>query len=163
MGIFLCFPKASIYQRALLKRQINDSCRPTKTEDRDKKGFCSNCKKSGHIRENCVQSIAKGNIIAALVEENCCPICNDSLHIFEMPIQGGTQKVTGTRLLNCDQFYYAGDEQKRELFLKVKAKVNSLCKYCTSWCHKSSECNVKGTCKNCNFAHARGACSLQLL
>ena len=49
-----------------------------------------------------------------------------------MPIQGGTQKVTGTRLLNCDQFYYVGDEQTRELFLKVKAKVDSLCKYCTS-------------------------------
>ena len=80
-----------------------------------------------------------------------------------MPMQGGTQKIKGTRLLNCDQFYYASNEQKKELFLKVKDKVKSLCKYCTSWHHNSSECKVNGTCKNCNFAHARGACSLQLL
>ena len=73
-----------------------------------------------------------------------------------MPMQGGTQKIKGTRLLNCDQFYYASNEQKKELFLKVKDKVKSLYKYCTSWCHNSSECNVKGTCKSCNFAHARG-------
>ena len=101
--------------------------------------------------------------MATLVEEDCCPICNDLLHIFEMPMQGGTQKIKGTRLLNFDQFYYSSDEQKRELFLKVKPKVKSLCKYYTSWCHNSSECKVKGTCKNCNFALARGACSLQLL
>ena len=53
--------------------------------------------------------------------------------------------------------------KKKELLLKDKDKVESLCKYCTSWRHNSSECNVKGTCKSCNFAHARGACSLQLL
>ena len=80
-----------------------------------------------------------------------------------MPIMVGTKKVTGTRLLNCDHFYYTRDEQKRELFLKVKAKVNSLCKYCTSWDHSSFKCNVKGTCKNCNYAHARWAYSLELL
>ena len=146
-----------MYDKALLKKQINESCR--QKADYNEEEFYTNCNVNGQIKNDCIQ----GNIIAALVEESCCPICNDSLHIFEMPMQGGTQKVTGTRLLNCDQFYYAGDEQKRELFLKVKAKVNSLCKYCTSWCRSSSECNIKGTCKNCNFAHARGTCSLQLL
>ena len=74
-----------------------------------------------------------------------------------MPMRGGTQKVKGTRLLNCDKFYHARDEQKKELFLKVKAKVKSLCRLCTSWLHDVSECNVKGTCKNCNYTFARGA------
>ena len=80
-----------------------------------------------------------------------------------MPRMGGTQKIKGRGLLNCDQFYYAGDEQKKKLFLKVKAQCKVLCKYCTSWQHNSSKCTVKGTCKNCNFSQARGACFLQLL
>ena len=145
-----------VYDRALLKKQINESCK--QKADYNEEGSCNDCNISGNIKDNCSQ----GNILTTLVEEDCCPICNDSLHIFDMPMQGGTQKIKGTRLLNCDQFYYASNEQKKELFLKVKDKVKSLCKYCTSWCHSSSECNVKGTCKNCNFAHGRGACSLQL-
>ena len=62
-----------------------------------------------------------------------------------MSLRGGTQTVKGTRLFNCDQFYYATDGEKKELFSKVKAKYRALCKYCTSWCHNSSECKVNGT------------------
>ena len=94
--------------------------------------------------------------MTTVVEEDCCPICNNSLNIFETPMRGGTQTVKGTRLLNCDQFYHATDGEKNKLFLKVKVKCRALCKYFTSWCPKSSECNVKGTCKNCKFAQARG-------
>ena len=82
--------------------------------------------------------------MGTLIEEDCCPICNNSLHIFEKPMRGGTKTVKGTRLLNCDKFYHATHEEKKELFLKVKAKSRALCKYCTSWCHSSSECNIKG-------------------
>ena len=45
----------------------------------------------------------------------------------------------------------------------MKTKCKTLCKFCTSWLHNSSECDVKGTCKSCNYSHARGACALQSL
>ena len=69
----------------------------------------------------------------------------------------------GTRLLNCKQFYYATNEEKKDIFLKMKAKCKTLCKICTSWLHDSSDCNFKGTCKFCNSPHARGACALESL
>ena len=85
-----------VYDRALLKKQINESCKQKAAYNEE--GFCTNCNISGYIKDNCSQ----GNILATLVEEDCCPICNDLLHIFEMPMRGGTQEVKGTRLLNCD-------------------------------------------------------------
>ena len=136
-----------VYEKALLKKQINDSCKQNSEWGTD----CN-------INEN-----SKDNFCANLVKQECCPICNDGLHTFEMPSMDGNKVVIGRRLLNCDQFYYAAEGQKQELFLKVKAQCKNLCKYCTSWEHSSSECTVKGTCKSCNSEHARGACSLQSL
>ena len=146
-----------VYDRALLKKQINESCK--QRADYDEQGSCIDCNINENNKDNCGQV----NFSATLIKQDCCPICNDDLHVFEMPRMGGNQVIKGTRLLNCDQFYYAGEKQKQELFLKVKAQCKNLCKYCTSWQHSSSECTVKGTCKSCNFAHARSACSLQLL
>ena len=145
-----------VYEKALLKKQINDSCKQNsgRGTDYNKQGSCIDC----NINEN-----NNDNFCATLVKQECCPICNDGLHTFEMPSMGGNKVITGRRLLNCDQFYYAGERQKQELFLKVKAQCKNLCKYCTSWQHSSSECTVRGTCKSCNFEHARGACSLQSL
>ena len=111
-----------VYDRALLKKQINESCK--QKADYNEEGFCTNCNISGHIKHNCCQ----GNIMATLVEEDCCPICNNALYSFEMPMRGGTQTVKCTRLLNCDQFYHATDREKKELLLKVKAKFRALCK-----------------------------------
>ena len=136
-----------VYEKALLKKQINDSCKQNSEWGTD----CN-------INEN-----SKDNFCANLVKQECCPICNDGLHTFEMPSMDGNKVVIGRRLLNCDQFYYAAEGQKQELFLKVKAQCKNLCKYCTSWEHSSSECTVRGTCKSCNSEHARGACSLQSL
>ena len=45
----------------------------------------------------------------------------------------------------------------------MKTKCKTLCKFCTSWLHDSSECTFKGTCKFCNLPHAKGACALQSL
>ena len=89
-----------------------------------------------------------------------CPLCNDALHNFETPYK---KVQVQTRLLGCKQFYHAADEEKRDTFLKMKAKVKMLCKFCTSWLHDSSECTIKGTCKFCNLPHAKGACALQSL
>ena len=45
----------------------------------------------------------------------------------------------------------------------MRAKCKTLCKFCTSWLHNSSNSDAKGTCKSCNYSHARGACALQSL
>ena len=146
----------------MTKRQIIESCRITKTEDNDGERCCSNGNGSGLAGEDYDQPPTKGNVCATLIEEKC-PICNDFLHTFQLFRQGSTQTITGTRLLNCDQFYNARDDKKRELFSMVKARFGSLCKYCTGWGHNSSDCRVKGTCQNCNFSHVKGACCLQSL
>ena len=73
-----------VYKRELLKKQINDSCK--QKADYNEEGFCTNCNISGHIKDNCSQV----NIMATLIGEDCCPICNNSLSIFEMPMRGGT-------------------------------------------------------------------------
>ena len=65
-----------MYDKALLKKQINESCK--QKDHYNKEGFYTNCNVNGQIKDNCSQ----GNIIAALAKESCCPICNDSLHIF---------------------------------------------------------------------------------
>ena len=145
-----------VYEKALLKKQINDSC-----NQKSRWGTDYNEQESS-IDCN-INEINNDDFCAALVKQECCPICNDGLHTFEMPSMGGNKVITGRRLLNCDQFYYANEGQKQELFLKAKAQCKNICKYCTSWQHSSSECTVRGTCKSCNFEHARGACSLQSL
>merc|ERR1712082_332047 len=111
--------------KALLKKQIYDSCKQNsgRGTDYNKQGSCIDC----NINEN-----NNDNFCATLVKQECFPICNDGLHTFEMPSMGGNKVLTGRRLLNCDQFYYAGERQKQELFLKVKAQCKNLCKYCSS-------------------------------
>ena len=136
-----------MYYKVLLKQQINESC---------KQGIvhygkqCTNCKKYGNTIDNCI----KGKVFTTTINTDKCPLCNDALHEFE---------VQGTRLLNCKQFYHATDEDKKDIFFKIKAKCKTLCKICTSWLHNSSDCNFKGTCKFCNSPHAKGACTLQSL
>ena len=126
-----------VYDRALLKKQINESC--SQRTDYNEQGSCIDCDINENSKDNCDQV----KFCATLVKQDCCPICNNDLHTFEMPSMGGTKVITGRRLLNCDQFYYAGERQKQELFLKVKAQCKNLCKYCTSWENSSSECKLR--------------------
>ena len=103
--------------------------------------------------------VSKGKVFTTIVSTDKCPLCNDALHEFE----AYSKKILGTRLLNCKQFYHATNDDKKDIFLKMKAKCKTLCKICTSWLHDSSECTFKGTCKFCNLPHAKGACALQSL
>ena len=141
-----------MYDKVLLKKQINESFKQISAQDRK---LCTNCKKYGHTIKNCI----KGKVFTITIDTDKCPLCNDALHEFEVY----SKKVQGTRLLNCKQFYHATNEDKKDIFLKMKAKCKTLCKICTSWLHDSSDCNFKGTCKFCNSPHARGACALQSL
>ena len=136
-----------------MKKQINESCKQGNVQDKKQ---CTNCKKYGHTIENCI----KGKVFTTTINTDKCPLCNDALHNFETPYK---KVQVQTRLLGCKQFYHAADEEKRDTFLKMKAKFKMLCKFCTSWLHDSSECTFKGTCKLCNLPRAKGACALQSL
>ena len=114
-----------VYESALLKKQINDSCKQTSVQERK---FCTNCKRNGHLAEKCF----KGKVFAASFNSDTCPICNDPLHTFEVKIKDGVRVIHGTRLLNCEKFHSASDEEKKNIFLKMKEKCKKLCKLCTS-------------------------------
>ena len=77
------------------------------------------CKKSGHVRENCVQNLAKGNVFATVKGNKTCPLCNSTHPIDIKSSDGTTKNIMGSRLLNCSQFRDAVDHKNRELFLEV--------------------------------------------
>ena len=93
-----------------------------------------------------LQIIVLRESFATTINSDKCLLCNDPLHVFEVPTKNGSRKIQGTRLFNFKQFFYATDEEKRDIFLKMKAKCNTLYMFCTSWLHDSSDCDVKGTC-----------------
>ena len=94
-----------VYDKALLKKQINESCKPNSTQE---KKFCTNCKKTGHLADKCF----RGKVIATAIKHNNCPLCEDPVHTFEIPIKGGVKTVQGTRLLNCETYILADDDEK---------------------------------------------------
>ena len=51
MGIFYTFLE-EVYDKALLKRQINESCKQGNVQDKKQ---CTKCKKYGHTLENCIK------------------------------------------------------------------------------------------------------------
>ena len=90
-----------MYDKALLKKQINESCKQGVVQD---KKFCTNCKKYGHTIDNYI----KGKVFTTTINTDKCPLCNDALHVFE----ARSRKIQDIRLLNCKQFFYATDEEK---------------------------------------------------
>ena len=95
------------------------------------------------------------------ISVDACPVCEGSLHQVEVKSREGPKTITSTRLLSCSKFYSASDEDKKEIFLKVKNKTQELCELCTGWGHDSSKCKIKYNCRKCNSNHANGACALQ--
>ena len=104
-----------VYEKALLKKQINESCKQSSVQDRR---LCTYCKKFGHILENCI----KGKVFTTTIDTDNCPLCNDARHEFEVYCK----RVQGTRLLNCKKFYRATNEDKKDIFLKMKVKCKTL-------------------------------------
>ena len=91
-----------VYDKALSKKQINESCKQGIVQDRKQ---CTNCKKYGHTIDICI----KGKVFTTTINSDKCPLFNDPLNIFEAPNKGGSRKIQGTRLLNCKQFFPATD------------------------------------------------------
>ena len=144
-----------IYEKALLKKQINESCKQSSGHK-----FCSKCKRSGHLADKCYE----GRVLTTSVSVETCPVCDGDLHQLEYKASDGSKRqVTSTRITTCDIYNKANDEEKRAIFLRVKGKTNKLCTICTSWRHDSSEYRGNFKCKFCNNKHHFGACALQKL
>ena len=62
---------------------------------------------------------------------DACPVCEGSLHQIEVVSKEGPKTVTSRKLLGCPKFSSANDEVKKEIFLKVKGKMQVLCQLCT--------------------------------
>ena len=109
-----------VYEKALLKKQINDSCKQNSGQD---KNICTNCKRSGHSADKCYG----GKVLTTSISVDACPVCEGSLHQVEIKTSEGPKTITSKRLLSCSNFYSASDEDKKEIFLKVKNKTKELC------------------------------------
>ena len=107
-----------VYEKALLKKQINDSCKQNSGKD---KITCTNCNKPGHTADRCYSR----NVLTATVGVNACPVCEASLHT-----NNGNNNVS-RKVLSCPNYKSADDEAKRQIFSKVKSKLHKICQLCT--------------------------------
>ena len=98
-----------VYEKALLKKRINDFCKQNSGQD---KNICTNCKKSGHSADKCYG----GKVLTTSISVDACPICEGSLHQVEINTKEGSRIFNGTRLLNCSNFSSASDEEKGKSF-----------------------------------------------
>ena len=122
-----------VYEKALLKKQINDSCKQNSGQD---KIICTNYKRSGHTADKCYSR----KVLTTSIGGDACPVCEGSLQQIEIASKEGPKIITSTKLVGCPKFLSANDEDKREIFLKVKSKTQELCQLCTGWGHDSSKC-----------------------
>ena len=143
-----------VYEKALLKKQINDSCKQNLGQD---KNTCNNCKRSGHTADKCYSR----RVLTTTIGVDACPACEGSLHQVEVNTKEGPRTITSRRLVGCPKFSSANDEVKKEIFLKVKGKMQELCQLCTGWNHDTSKCASKTICRKCNSKHWSEACALQ--
>ena len=95
-----------VYEKALLKKQINDSCKQNSGQERK---LCTNCKKGGHLADKC----HGGKVLTTSISVDACPVCEGSLHQVEIKTKEGPKTINGTRLLNCSNFSSASDEEKK--------------------------------------------------
>ena len=146
-----------VYEKALLKKQINESCKQSSGHK-----FCSKCKRSGHLADKCYE----GKVLTTSVSVETCPVCDGDLHQVETKLLDGSKKqFASDRIYSCDSFKKANDDEKRAIYLRVKGKTNKLCTVFTSWKHASSDCKINfiRPCRFCNNKHHDGACALQKL
>ena len=141
-----------VYEKALLKKQINDSCKQTVGIDRD---TCVKCNRIGHSADNCY----RGAVLTATMAVNACPVCEDSLHYSNT--KEGTPFIS-KRLISCPKFKVADDNTKIQLFSGAQGKLSKICRICTAWNHNTSVCKYEDvTCAKCGGNHFNDACSLQ--
>merc|ERR1712115_279928 len=83
-----------MYEGALLKKQISDSCKQTVSKD---KSTCTKCNRVGHTAEKC---FAK-NVMTATVGQTSCPVCGESLHSIQTK---DNNSFISRRVYNCPKF-----------------------------------------------------------
>ena len=128
-----------VYEKALLKKQINDSCKQTLGKD---KVTCTICNRIGHSADKCY----KKNVFATTVGPTTCPVCDGPLHSFKSK-EG--DNFYSKRVYSCPKFRAADDNTQKQFFSSAKSKVQKICKICTGWSHDTSTCKYKDVrCKN---------------
>ena len=133
-----------VYEKALLKKQINESCEQSSGIDRQ-----------DHSADKCY----KGTVLATTVVATACPVCDGSLHAIT--IREGAAFIS-KRLISCPKFKVADDDTKKQLFSNAQGKLPKICKICTAWNHNTSVCKYEDvTCTKCGGNHFNDACSLQ--
>ena len=116
-----------VYERALLKKQINESCKQSSQIK-----VCTKCKRTGHLADKCYE----GKVLTTVVGVENCPVCDGDLHQIEIKVSDGSRKqIIADRLHNCIKYDKASDDEKRAIYLRVKSKFNKFCKHCSSWRH----------------------------
>merc|ERR1711895_40272 len=65
-----------VYEKALLKKQINDSCKQTIGKD---KVTCTKCSRVGHSADKCYAK----NVMVTTVGQSNCHVCGDSLYSYQ--------------------------------------------------------------------------------
>ena len=106
-----------VYERALLKKQINESCKQSSQIK-----VCSKCKRTGHLADKCYE----GKVLTTVSEVENCPICDDDLHSIEIKVSNGAIKqVKGNKLFSCPKYNQGSDEEKRAIYLRIKDNLTS--------------------------------------
>ena len=99
-----------VYEKALLKKQINDSCKQTMGKD---KVTCTKCSRVGHSADKCYAK----NVMATTVGQSNCPVCGDSLHSFQTK---DFKNFVSRRIYACPKFKEADDNTKKQFVANHK-------------------------------------------
>ena len=70
------------------------------------------------------------------------------------------QEAISKRVRDCPGFKEADDEEKKQMVKKTKNK-HPVCIKCSSWSHKTQDCNWKLNCSKCGEVHLNDLCNLK--
>ena len=142
-----------VYEKALLKKQINDSCKPTVVKDRTP---CTKCNRIGHSADYC---FAKNKVLVSTLGTTNCPVCKGTLHDWTNK-SNETYKVK--RISVCPKIKEADENTKKQIMESLKGKLEKICSVCTGWSHKTSDCKFKDVkCYNCGDNHFNDVCEIK--
>merc|ERR1712240_350452 len=142
-----------VYEKALLKKQINDSFKPTAVKD---KTTCTKCNRTGHSADIC---FAKSKVLVSTLGESGCPVCKGPLHTWTNKNTNETYK--SRRLSLCPKIREADDNTKKQIIEGLKSKLEKICSVCTGWSHKTSDCRFSDIkCFKCGGNHFNDVCEI---
>ena len=110
-----------VYEKALLKKQINDSCKQTVGKDRV---TCAKCNRTGHSADKCYVK----NVLAATLGNTNCPVCEGPLHTFK---NRDNETYQSKRISACPKIRAADDNTKKQLLANIKGKLDKICSVCS--------------------------------